>query len=268
MKANLPSASYETVLYSVEEGVAEIRFNRPHRLNAVVETFYDEVLDALRCAEADAAVKTIVLTGEGRAFCVGADMKEHSRNERSAWERRSYLLRGNDVCRAIHRNQKPVVAAVNGYALGAGAEMAISADFMVMRDDAQIGLPEVSIGTHVGGAVTSILPRLVGLTKARELIFLGTRVDGVEAKRIGLACASAPAESFDAVVRTLTSALAAKAPVSMSFAKEHLNVGNTRDYETLLSTEIEACFACTLTNDWQEGVAAFAQKRKPVFTGR
>lgn len=268
MDSPISAPRYETILFGTSSGVAEIRFNRPHRLNAVVEAFYDELLDALRRAEADPAVKTIVLTGEGRAFCVGADMKEHGRNARTSWERREYLLRGNDVCRAIHRNRKPVVAAVNGFALGAGAEMAISADFLVMRDDAQIALPEVSIGTHVGGAVTSILPRLVGLAKAREMIFLGARIDGVEAKRIGLAYASAPAESFEAAVHALTASLAEKAPVSMAFAKDHLNVGNTRDYETLLSTEIEACFACTLTQDWQEGVDAFAQKRKPVFTGR
>lgn len=259
--------SYKTILFSVQDNVAEIRFNRPHRLNAVVELFYEEVLHALRSAESDPEVKVIVLTGEGRAFCVGADMKEHGRGERTPWNRRSYLLRGNDVCRAIHRNRKPVIAAVNGFALGAGAEMAISADFIVMRDDAQIGLPEVSIGTHVGGAVTSILPRLVGLAKARELIFLGSRINGVEAKRIGLAHDSAPDETFEVAVRALTSALAEKAPVSMAFAKEHLNIGNTRDYETLLSTEIEACYACTFTDDWKEGVEAFAQKRKPVFTG-
>ena len=261
-------SNYETILYSVREGVAEIRFNRPHRLNAVVELFYDDCLNALRSAEADEAVKAIVLTGEGRAFCVGADLKEHGRGNRSAWERRAYLLRGNEVCRAIYRNRKPVVAAVNGYALGAGAEMAISADFIVMRDDAQLGLPEVGIGTHVGGAVTAILPRLVGLLKARELIFLGHRINGIEAKRIGLAHDSAPQSSFDAAVRTLTATLAEKAPISFAFAKDHLNVGHGRDYETLLSTEIEACYACTFTEDWQEGIAAFAEKRKPIFKGR
>ena len=260
-------SNYQTILFSITDGVAEIRFNRPRSLNAVVEQFYDEVLEALRQAEADTLVRVIVLTGEGRAFCVGADMKEHARGARTAWDRRAYLLRGNDVCRAIHRNRKPVVAAVNGFALGAGAEMAISADFIVMRDDAQIGLPEISIGTHVGGAVTAILPRLVGLSKARELIFLGHRVTGLEAKQIGLAYCSAPEEEFEAVVHALTSQLKERAPISMAFAKEHINVGHSRDYETLLSTEIEACYACTFTKDWQEGVDAFAQKRKPVFIG-
>lgn len=125
--------SYDTILYSRERGVAEIRFNRPHRLNAVIEALYEETADALRSAEFDPDVRVIVLAREGRAFCVGADMKEHGRGERTASDRRAYLQRGNDVCRAIHRSRKPVVAAVNGFALGAGAEMAISSDFVVMR---------------------------------------------------------------------------------------------------------------------------------------
>jgi len=261
-------SNYSAIIFSVSNGTAEIRFNRPRSLNAVVEQLYDEVLDALARAAADEQVKVVVLTGEGRAFCVGADLKEHGRGARTAWERRAYLLRGNAVCSAIHRHTKPVVAAVNGYALGAGAEMAISADFIVMRDDAQIGLPEVSIGTHVGGGVTSILPRLVGLSKAREMIYLGRRVTGIEAQRIGLAYASAPAEEFEGAVRALTSELAQKAPISMTFAKEHLNLGYSRDYDTLLSTEVEACYACSFTQDWQEGVNAFAEKRAPAFVGR
>lgn len=259
---------FQTIITTIHDGVAEIRFNRPHRLNAVVELLYEEVLEALAAAEAANEVRVIVLTGEGRAFCVGADMKEHGRGERTPWERREYLLRGNEVCRAIFRSRKPVIAAVNGYAMGAGAEMAISADFIVMQDDAQLALPEVSIGTHVGGAVTSILPRLVGMAKAREMIFLGKRVTGVEAERIGLAMACPGKEEFPGVVRALASKLAALAPISVGFAKEHLNLGHDRDYETLMSTEIEACFACTLTRDWQEGVAAFAERRTPVFEGR
>lgn len=259
---------YQTIISTVSGGVAEIRFNRPRRLNAVVELLYEELLHALHAAEAADDVRVIVITGEGRAFCVGADMKEHGRGARTPWERREYLLRGNEACRAIHRSRKPVIAAINGWAMGAGAEMAISSDFIVMQDDAQLALPEVSIGTHVGGAVTSILPRLVGLAKAREMILLGKRVTGIEAMRIGLAYASPSKDEFAQVVRSLSAELAAVAPVSAAFAKEHLNLGPDRDYETLMSTEIDACFACSMTADWQEGVDAFAERRKPVFQGR
>ena len=182
---NMPN--FETLIYAVEQQVAEIHFNRPHRLNAVVEQFYTELLAALSLAERDSAIRAVILTGAGRAFCVGADLKEHGAGQRTAHQRRQYLQLGNDVCEKIFRLSKPVVAAVNGYALGAGAEMAVSCDFVLMAESAQIGFPEVSIGTSVGGGVTQILPRLVGLNKARELLFLGTRIDGAEAQRIGLA---------------------------------------------------------------------------------
>ncbi len=262
------TSNYETIIYQKRDAIAEIRFNRPDRLNAVVKRLYDEILAALGDAERDDAVRVIVLTGEGRAFCVGADMKEHGRGQRTDYEKRAYLLRGNDVCERIHTIGKPVIAAVNGYALGAGAEMAISSDFVIMMEAAELGLPEVSIGTHVGGGVSAILPRLVGLAKARELIFLGERIDGAEAKRIGLATECLPAEGFMEGVYAFARKLAAKAPVSMAFAKEHLNFGHNRDYKTLLITELEAIRACMTTRDWQEGVDAFAEKRKPVFEGR
>jgi enoyl-CoA hydratase len=181
------TSDFETLICNKHEAYVEIRFNRPHRLNAVVERLYDELIAALRQAETDPDVRAVLLAGEGRAFCVGADMKEHGDGERTPLQRRQYLQLGNDACETIFRLKKPVVAAINGYALGAGAEMACSCDFVFMAESAKIGFPEVSIGTCVGGGVTQFLPRLVGLAKARELIFTGTKIDGIEAARIGLA---------------------------------------------------------------------------------
>ncbi|MER2518074.1 MAG: enoyl-CoA hydratase/isomerase family protein, partial [Candidatus Accumulibacter phosphatis] len=170
----------ETIIYRSADGIAEIRLNRPERLNAVTQQLYDEVNAALGVAEADRDVRVVLLTGEGRAFCVGADLKAHKAG-RTAFERRQYLLGEQRVCKRLLLLSKPVVAAVNGFALGAGAEMAIASDFIVMAESAQIGLPEVSIGTFLGGGVTYLLPRLVGLAKARELVFLGERIKGEEA---------------------------------------------------------------------------------------
>ena len=133
--------AYETILYSVTGPVAEIRFNRPHRLNAVVTEFYTEVIDALNKAEDDIDVRVIVLTGEGRAFCVGADLKEHGAGTRTELEKLDYLILGNDVCERMINYKKVIIAAVNGFALGAGAEMSCAADFIVMKDTAQIGFP-------------------------------------------------------------------------------------------------------------------------------
>ncbi len=256
---------YETILWSERNGVAEIRLNRPHRLNAVVEQLYLDILAGLDRALA-AEIRMVKITGEGRAFCVGADLKEHAAGQRSPLEQRRYLQLGNEVCARIVGHPKPVVAAVNGYAIGAGAEIAVSCDFLVMKTEAQIAFPEVSIGTFIGGGVSYLLPRLVGLAKARDLIMSGRRVSGTEAEAIGLAIHAWTEDTFDASVAEFTADLAAKAPYSLRFAKEHLNARH-HDYATTLVTELEALRACMLTEDWKEGVAAFAEKRQPVFRG-
>jgi len=257
----------EAVIYRQSGAVAEIRFNRPHRLNAVIEQLYDETLALLARAEADPGVRVVVITGEGRAFCVGADMKEHGTRSRTPFQRRAYLKRGQEVCKAIQRLSKVVVAAVNGYALGAGAEMAISADFLLMAQSARIGLPEVGIGTFIGGGVTKRLPQLVGLARARELIFLGERIDGAEAHRIGLASAVFADDRFRDEVSAYAGRLASRAPISMALAKEQINAASDRDLDAVLLAELEGVVYCTTTRDWQEGVDAFAEKRMPVFRG-
>jgi len=259
--------AYETIIYSVSGPIAEIRFNRPHRLNAVVTEFYTEVIDALDRAEKDINVRVLVLTGEGRAFCVGADLKEHGAGTRTELEKLEYLILGNDVCERMIKHNKVIIAAVNGFALGAGAEMSCAADFILMKNTAQIGFPEVSIGTHLGGGVTEVLPRLVGLAKAKELIITGRRIDGVEAERIGLATSVFSDECFAVGVAEFAELIATKAPYSMRFAKELLNDMH-QDFNARLTSELSALRTCMLTRDWKEGVAAFAEKRNPVFTGK
>ena len=259
--------TYQTLLYSTSGNVAEIRFNRPHRLNAVVSEFYGELIDALNRAEADIDVRVIVLTGEGRAFCVGADLKEHGAGTRTDLEKFDYLTLGNDVCERIITLNKVVIAAVNGFALGAGAEMSAASDFILMKDTAQIGFPEISIGTHIGGGVTEILPRLVGLAKAKELILTGRRIDGTEAAQIGLATRVFTEAEFAQGVADFAAVIASKAPISMRYAKRFLNDANM-PFQARLTGELAALRHCMLTRDWQEGVDAFAAKRQPVFTGK
>ena len=258
--------NYETILYALQDGVAEIRLNRPQRLNAVTQQLYDELDHALDRAEADRDVRVVLISGEGRAFCVGADLKAHKAG-RSAFERRQYLKGEQDVCRRLLHLEKPVVAAVNGYALGAGAEIAMAADFMLMAESAEIGLPEISIGNFLGGGVTWLLPRLVGLAKARELVFLGERIKGAEAVRIGLASRVFADAGFLDAARGFALRLAGKAPFSMQLAKAQLNLSAERTLDACLTAELEGMMFVSTTRDWQEGVDAFAEKRAPVFRG-
>ncbi|MDM0042620.1 enoyl-CoA hydratase/isomerase family protein [Variovorax sp. J22G21] len=258
--------SYETILYSLQNGVAEIRLNRPHRMNAVTQQLYDELDAALGEAEADKDARVVLLTGEGRAFCVGADLKEHKAG-RTAFDRRQYLQGEQTVCKRLMQLKRPVVAAVNGYALGAGAELAIASDFLLMAESAQIGLPEISIGNFLGGGVTVLLPRLVGLAKARELVFLGERIKGEEAVRIGLANRSFPDDGFLDAAREFAKRVATKAPFSMQLAKEQLNFAAESTMDAALRAELEGMVFVGTTKDWQEGVDAFAEKRTPVFKG-
>lgn len=256
----------ETILYSMSDGIAEIRLNRPHRLNAVTQQLYDELNTALSAAEADGDARVVLLTGEGRAFCVGADLKEH-KTGRTAFDRRQYLQGEQVVCKRLLDLKKPVIAAVNGFALGAGAEIAMASDFILMAESAQIGLPEISIGNFLGGGVTWLLPRLVGLAKARELVFLGERIKGDEAVRIGLANRVLPDDGFVDAARAFAARVAAKAPFSMQLAKEQLNMSAERTLDACLIAELEGMMFVGTTRDWQEGVDAFAEKRTPVFKG-
>ena len=260
--------NFTTIIYQQQASFALIRFNRPQRLNAVIEQLYRELLVALEQAEQDPQVRALLLCGAGRAFCVGADMKQHASGERSALQRRAYLQLGNDVCARLAQSKLPVVAAIHGYALGAGAEMACCCDFVFMAEDALIGFPEISIGTCVGGGVSQLLPALVGLNKARELIFSGDKINGLAAERIGLVYKAVPEpELLSRAEDFINTTLCRKAPISMGLAKHLLNTGGQRSWQDQLALELDAICTCAASADWQEGVQAFSAKRPPNFRG-
>ena len=245
--------------------VVRLVLDRPERLNAVNEQLYARLTQELGRADDDPDVRVIVVAGEGRAFCVGADQKAHAEG-RTAAQQAEYVELGWRVCELIQRSRKPVVAAVHGYALGAGAEIATSADFLVMAEDAQMGFPEVSIGTYVGGGVTRRLPRLVGLRRATELLMLGERFSGKDAVSWGLAFLAVPADALAAAVSDLAQRLAAKAPLSIARLKAALL--SEAPFDEVLRSEAADLLAIMRTSDWAEGVAAFRDRRTPTFTGK
>ena len=267
---------FETVLFERDDSVGVIRLNRPERMNAVIEQMYLDLQTVLAEVRNDASIRAVILTGtvwkradgEKQAFCAGADLKKHSSGDRTPWQKREYIFLAHETTRQIYEFPKPVIVAVNGPARGAGTEMALNGDFLLMADTATIGLPEIGLATFVGGGVTSHLPRVVGMMKAKELIYTGKVLNGSEAVEIGLALRSVPVEQLMSEALGLAKELTEKAPISIGFAKKLIQQAPDRDLETVLLAESEAILACMNTEDWHEGIASFAEKRKPRFKGR
>jgi enoyl-CoA hydratase len=267
---------FSTVELVVSGPVATIRLNRPERMNAVIEEMYLELREALASLGADPRVRCVIITGsvlrrdgiEKQAFCAGADLKEHSSAARSPEKRRQYILLAHETLRQIYEFPRPVIAAVNGPALGAGAEMALACDLLVMAEDATFVLPETGLGTFVGGGVTYLLPRRIGLGRAKELIYLGRVLNGRAAVELGLALACYPASQLLEEAQALARELADKAPISMTMAKAQLQRAPDLNYVSALQREAESVLSCMNTADWREGLRAFAEKRKPRFTGK
>jgi enoyl-CoA hydratase/carnithine racemase len=255
-----------TILRTSHEQVTVLSLNRPDRLNAVSEELYHSLYTALVDLDGDPDVRAVVLTGSGRAFCAGADLKAHRQGTRDSSDRAEYVRLAQQVCRQIQTMSTPVVAAVNGYALGAGAEMAASADFLIAAEEAIFGFPEVSIGSFVGGGVTQRLPELIGLRRATELLLLGERFTGKQALEWGLAYAAVPANQLLDASMSLAQTLAAKAPLSLGKLKTALR--QSLNLEETLEMEADVLLTIMNSKDWAEGVAAFAQRRPPVFSGR
>jgi enoyl-CoA hydratase len=268
--------SYRTIRLSHESGVATLRLHRPERMNAVVEEMYREIGEALtRCGE-DRGLRAVVLTGSAlrrdgevkQAFCAGADLKEHASGRRGPDARREYIRLAHETCRLLHEHPLPTVASVNGPARGAGAELALCCDFLLMAEEATLAFPETGLGTFVGGGVTYHLPRLVGTARAKELVYTGRVLDGREAEAMGLALRCVPLARLEEESGALAAALAARAPLSLRLAKKHLQAPGSRDLERALDEEAEGILACMETEDWREGILAFAERRPPVFRGK
>jgi len=235
------------VEYVRDGDVAVVHLNRPERLNAVVPALTVGLRDALARADREGA-RVVVLAGRGRAFCAGHDLKEPEPVETPV-ETRARLEEIQDVTRLVRRFPGPVVAAVHGYALGAGCEFALACDVVVAAEDAQFGFPEVGVGLSVTGGISKLLPALVGWAKAKELLLLGERVTGAEAGELGLVARVAPSGEHEAVALDLAHRLAERPPLALSLAKQVLDHGLDATLEGAMTREVDHAILTSLSGE-------------------
>lgn len=260
-------SGYENLLLEVSEGIAIVTLNRPKALNALnAATVYelDRIFDELA---KDDNVKAIIVTGSGdKSFVAGADITE-MRNY-TAVEGRRWGQLAQGVFSKIENTPKPVIAAVNGYALGGGCELAMACDIRIASEKAKFGQPESSLGIPPGFGGTQRLPRLVGKGRAKELLFTADMIDAAEAYRIGLANkVVAPGELINAA-KTLAQKIMSRAPIAVQVCKTAVNEGLDVDLDSGIAYEAEVFGLCFATEDQKEGMAAFVEKRKAVFKGK
>ena len=258
---------YNNILFAVEEGVATMTFNRPKALNAINAETAAELLDAVNACKKDEAIRALVLTGAGdRAFVAGADISQMQ--SLRPQEALAFMEMGHEALRQMEIMPKPVIAAVNGFALGGGTEIALACDIRFASEKAVFGQPEILIGLIPGWGGTQRLPRIIGMGRAKELILSGAQIDAKRAYEIGLVNRILPPEQLMEEAMKFARKLAGMPRFTVKMAKHSINFGYDLALDNACRIETECCAQCFSTDDQKEGMKAFLEKRKPVFTGR
>jgi enoyl-CoA hydratase/carnithine racemase len=260
---------YEKIICSIEDRLATITLNHPENRNALSQHLLAEFTDAVNCIRQDREAGALVITGTGKSFCSGVDLKEMGAQQQLGLEeRRKDILAFYKKATCFLDLAIPVIAAINGHAIGAGCALALACDMRIAAQGARLGLGFVKIGLHPGAGTTCILPRLVGTAKACELLMTGDPIDAEEAARIGLVNRVVPAEELQAATLELAAKIAKGPPIPMKMIKKALYQGQREDLEILMEYEAFAQALCTQTEDLKEGITAFIEKRAPVFKGQ
>jgi 2-(1,2-epoxy-1,2-dihydrophenyl)acetyl-CoA isomerase len=250
----------------VEAGVATITLNRPDALNSLTVPMKQALLAALRRVERDVSVRAVILTGAGRAFCAGQDLRERLEPD-AAPLGVEVRERYNPIVRAMRGMPKPIVGAINGAAAGAGASLAMACDIRIASDAASFALAFGRVGLVPDSGATWFLPRLVGAAHAAELALLNDGISAADALRIGLVGRIVPATELDSEARSVAARLAAGAPKAIALTKRALDAAWTHDLDAALEYEAHLQDVAGRTKDHAEGMAAFLEKRPPRFTG-
>ena len=260
----MAESSYENILLAVDGPVATVTLNRPQALNALNAPLLSELVDALTKLDADEAVRCIVITGNERAFAAGADIKEMADASSVDMLRRNALARYD----AVRKIAKPIIAAVSGWALGGGCELAMACDMIVASETARFGQPEINIGIMPGAGGTQRLTRALGKARAMELILTGDYLSAQEAHARGLVNRIAPPELYLEEAQKLARRIAAQPPVAVRLAKDAVLKAQDLSIEEGLDYERRLFYLLFATEDQKEGMAAFVEKRPPQWKGR
>ncbi len=252
----------------IEGALAIIRLNRPEVLNALDQQMWTSLVETVRVIANRSDVKVCIITGVGRGFCVGADLKETAWREETQEESRRRIERNQQqLTREMLAVPIPIIAAINGYALGGGVEIALAADLRIASSDSRFGFPETTIGRFISGGASLLLPRIVGIPWAKRLIYTGEHIGANHAKMIGLVEEVVDADKLEKRSVELALQISNNAPISITLAKRILNRVSIGDIETALAFETEGLLATYSTADNERGVTAFKNRIKPKFTG-
>jgi len=258
---------FKFIKYNLEEGVATITLNRPEVYNALNDAITYELQDAFKAIARDEKVRVVVLTGEGKAFCSGQDLKAVSGSEK-----RSFLdslhKRYNPLIMAMQTLPKPIICRLNGVAAGAGCSIALACDIIVASEEASLIEVFINIGLVPDSGSSYFLPRVLGRAKAFEMCSMGSRIKGMEAAELGLVNKAVPADQLDATIKEYTIYFANAPTKAIGLIKKMLNRSTASSLEEMLDYEAYCQEIAGNTTDYKEGVAAFLEKRKPSFTGR
>lgn len=257
---------FDNILIDIKNNIATLSFNRPDVLNALNTGTVKEVIEAFKEFETDGEVRAIIFTGCGKAFVAGADISEME--GKTPEDARKYSELGHTLMNMIQDINKPVIAAINGYALGGGTEVALSCDIRLASDKAQFGLPETILGIIPGWGATQRTARLIGPALTKELIFTGEIIDAQRAKEMGLVNRVVPHEDLIPETLKIAEKICEQSSIALSHAKNVINRGLEKTLQEGCRMEIDTFVSCFHTDDQKEGMKAFIEKRKPVFKGR
>ncbi|SHJ71089.1 enoyl-CoA hydratase [Dethiosulfatibacter aminovorans DSM 17477] len=256
-------SNYNNIVFEKQNNIGVLKINRPKALNALNTETICELAQVVKEIKNDPEVKVLIVTGEGRSFVAGADIVEMK--DKTPEEARTFAGMAMEVFREIELMEKPVIAAVNGFALGGGCELSMSCDIRIAGEKAKFGQPEVGLGITPGFAGTQRLPRLVGTGKAKELIFTAKMISAEEAEKIGLANAVVPQEELMDKAMEMANQILANSPMAVKYAKSAINRGYETDIETGMYIEKDIFGLCFASEEQTEGMTAFVEKRKPDF---